>query len=234
MNRELDRLIARHERYLTRVNRMLDADDRGDGFPDGTEFHEEELQSIDSACRDVLIQILGKVPEPGDWMAPNRYAFVNGYAKSGAMTWLVSLKSGLIRSRDYLQSIARAEKQRSGPDDGRSGPIAAQVVVGEGASTGDIAVTGGVASVGGTREDMGVLLDELDRLRAALREAADKADPSGDIDIGKVTAAQAAAESGNVEGMRDQLKDMGAWVLRVAEKIGVNTIVELLKASAGS
>lgn len=229
MSTDLDRLIVRHDRYLTRVNRMLDAHDRGEGFPVGTEFHEDELKSMDSECRDILIQLLGTLPEDGDWVAPSRYAFVNGYGKPGPMTWLIALRDGLTRSKDYLNSISKPENPRSKIED-HTGSTTAQVVVQGGASTGDITVTGGAVRINDPEIDLGKLVDELSRLRAALKRETDSTDTANDIDIGKMAAAQEAAQRRDMEGVKYNLGHLSPRVLRIAEKIGVSTIVELLKA----
>lgn len=79
--------------------------------------------------------------------------------------------------------------------------------------------------------DLGALARELIELRKAMRDQA--SDPDHDIAIGKIAAAQQAAESGDSSGAIEHLKAAGKWALDVSTKIGGDVAAAALKVALG-
>ena len=105
MGTPLEQLIARPDLYLTPIDRMIDADAKGEeSFPDGCEFTEEELESMDSQCRKEVMDLLETeiLPDEGEWCPPVRYAYKHGYRKPGRTTWLKCFRTGIVKSKDFL------------------------------------------------------------------------------------------------------------------------------------
>ena len=235
MSVHLDQLIARHDRYLVRINRMLAAADRHEPFPEGCEFNEDELSSFDSSCEDTAIHFSGHRPSEGEWLAPVRYAYRHGYAKPDPMSWLKALKVGILRSKSFFEDFRNALPKEVHMHTGDKYEIGtAHVVVGSHATTGNIEAHGDINQSQPTTIDFSSLARELADLRLRLRASTDVADPQADIDIGKIASAEAAAKKGDTNGIRNNLKGVGEWVLDVATKIGVGLAIAALKDAIGT
>jgi len=100
------------------------------------------------------------------------------------------------------------------------------VLVGAGASTGDIHIQQGAGL------DLAALAQDLNKLRAEMKaQAAGTAEE--DVAIGAVATAQAAAQQGDEKGALKALKGAGKWALSVAEKVAVPIAVAALKPLLG-
>jgi hypothetical protein len=84
-----------------------------------------------------------------------------------------------------------------------------------------------------TSADLATLAEQLATLRVAMKTDADKTDPTHDIAIGQVAAAENAAKAGDKRGALAALKQVGSWGLHVAEKIGVELAAALIKDAIG-
>lgn len=81
--------------------------------------------------------------------------------------------------------------------------------------------------------DVQSLVAELAQLRAEMKKSRDDNDPTHDIAIGRVAAAEEAARSGDKSGAAAMLKGLGTWALGIAEKIGVGLVVAVIKGQMG-
>ncbi len=79
--------------------------------------------------------------------------------------------------------------------------------------------------------NLNALADELSKLREHLRSFG--TEPSHDIALGQVAAAEAAARAGEREKVLSHLREAGKWVPDVATKIGVSLASEALKIALG-
>lgn len=230
MPSKLDHLIARHDRFLVRINRMLSAANRGAELPEECKFQEDELRSLDDTSHDIAIELLGEEPDEGEWLPPMRYAYKYGYAKGGDFGWLRELKAGMLRSKSFFEDFKSRESKEVHMHTGDKYEIGtAHVVVGSGASTGDIETHGDINQAPKAAIDFEELARELAQLRSELKADAAADDPSRDIDIGKIAAAQAAAKDSDASAVRSNLKAVSQWVLDVATKIGVGLATAALK-----
>lgn len=77
------------------------------------------------------------------------------------------------------------------------------------------------------------LAGELGTLRTAIREDPRASQDEKDEAVGALLEAERSAKAGNAEGTRQALAQVGKWVLRTAEKIGVGLAVQALIVAIG-
>jgi hypothetical protein len=233
-HKKLKLILARHEQFIRRCTRMIAADGRGDALPPDAQFHTEEIQSLDSASSDILIELTGGLPRESEWIPPGRFAFINGYGKPN-LGWLRSLQQGLQKSKNYLELFDESNSQPSMQHygDNITNVNAAGVVLGAHAHAGDISSRGAVTLNLSESGQVARLAAELSELRKALRQSSDPDDPQHDIEMGAVAQAEQAASKGDQEGALNHLKGVGKWCLEVATKIGVSLAAEAIKHSIG-
>jgi internalin A len=85
-----------------------------------------------------------------------------------------------------------------------------------------------LSSEGMAVEQLASQLDQL-RLRAKERSTA----PEHDVDVGKVTQAQAEARKGNGPGALKKLRGISKWLLELAKEIGVDVAAKAIEAACG-
>jgi hypothetical protein len=104
------------------------------------------------------------------------------------------------------------------------------VVVGPGASTGNITITygGELDSI-----DLSVLAAQLRELRAKLRVEADDDDATHDVAISQIAIAANAATAGKRDEVFTALKGAGRWALSIAEKLGESAVTQVIKQAMG-
>ena len=159
--------IARHEQFLRRTARMLDADRNGRSLPEDAQFHTSEPESFDALLRDLIIEVTGQPPKVQDWLSPGSFAYKHQPrgANFETMGWLKAYSHGLQISKRYFETLLALYASELHVGD----RITAQVVVGPQASTGDITTIGDVQSYEGSTINMVDLAGELSLLRQALR-----------------------------------------------------------------
>jgi hypothetical protein len=81
------------------------------------------------------------------------------------------------------------------------------------------------------RVDLGILADELARLRLAMER--DAVEPEQKLAVGAVAAAEQSARQNDGPKAIGYLKTAGKWALGIAEKIGVDLATDALKATLG-
>ncbi|MDW8300291.1 MAG: hypothetical protein RML95_13240 [Anaerolineae bacterium] len=94
---------------------------------------------------------------------------------------------------------------------------------------GDLIIQASAGDVGAV--DLDQLADDLSRLRAAMRQAAQS--DEHDVALGEVAQAERAARAKNLSAVLAHLRAAGAWALDVATKIGVPVTVEVIKKALG-
>jgi hypothetical protein len=110
------------------------------------------------------------------------------------------------------------------------------VVAGRDINTdGDINMRGASVITHGTayhgRNDLEILTQELSQLREILHGQA--IDPEQDVEVGHIAAAEIAARSGDRRATLWHLKNIGAWALDFATKVGASITAEFMKKAMG-
>ena len=81
--------------------------------------------------------------------------------------------------------------------------------------------------------DLATIAEELARLRAAIRNAADES-IERDQSLGAVAAAERAARAGDGPAMLESLKPVGKWLLAFADELKVPAALEAIKVALGA
>ena len=81
------------------------------------------------------------------------------------------------------------------------------------------------------RIDMPTLAVQLGSLRTAMRQMV--TEPEHHIAVGQISAAELAAQKGDMSSLERHLKSAGKWAFDVATKIGVSVASEAIKKSTG-
>jgi hypothetical protein len=82
-------------------------------------------------------------------------------------------------------------------------------------------------------EIAGADFDVIARELATLRDEIHKYDPKASIEVKQLGYAEQAARSGNAEGIVENLRGMGRWVVDFASKIGVSVVTKVLEKAIG-
>jgi hypothetical protein len=99
--------IARHQQFIDRATTMIDADASGGEIPEAAEFHQQELESLDSSTARLMRETLGRPAADDEWQAPGRYASIHQPTGDQweKMGWVKTYRGALRASKNFLDAL---------------------------------------------------------------------------------------------------------------------------------
>lgn len=204
-------------------------------------FGHTEIEDFDKTSDQVLEQLEARgwitSARRSEWKPPAENSPGPVHDPWGTKNFLLDVyPEKLERSLDFflglspLITIREQEMETNKPKPGDTYNIgSAQLVVGTGASTGNITVSGSSQNDARVHVSYSSLAEELRLLRATMVEE-QSSNPAYDADdVESIAAAERAANAADPEGVKSNLAKVGGWVVDVATKIGVGVATAAIK-----